>query len=295
MMPNDQLIDPTAAAAEEEDLEQRARPFKALYEHWDRNQWSPGAIDFSRDRESFLALDDEQQEGFRWIFAHRFHAEFKVATILAPFLLRAPDYETQLVLATQIADEYRHMQAVLRVLSEVFGVRAFEEARAMADARLDIIASTLYDALDSQVTPLVTSDDPDDFLRAVCAYHLIAEGVVARTAQTLAANQYAQFGEFPGLLTGQRLVSRDEARHIGFGVSYCRRRMTEDREHTTKVVSDFVEYFAGLSSGLLETALADDMDAQVVSGYGVDAEDFYAEAMRLWQIRLRSIGFLDDD
>ena len=31
----------------------------------------------------------------------------------------------------------------------------------------DIIASTLYDALDSQVTPLVTSDDQDDFLRAV--------------------------------------------------------------------------------------------------------------------------------
>lgn len=295
MTPNEQLIDPAATAAEEEDLEQRARPFKALYEHWDRNQWSPLAIDFSRDRESFLALDEEHREGFLWIFAHRFHAEFKVATVLAPFLLRAPDYETQLVLATQIADEYRHMQAVLRVFSEVFGITAFEEARAMADARLDVIASTLYDALDSQVTPLVTSDDPDVFLRAVCAYHLLAEGVVARTAQTLAAGQYEQFGEFPGLLTGQRLVSRDEARHIGFGVSYCRRRMNEDRTHAMDVITDFVEYFAGLSSGLLETALADDMDAQVISGYGVEADAFYAEAMRFWQIRLRSIGFYDED
>ena len=37
------------------------------------------------------------------------------------------------------------------------------------------------------------------------------------------------------------------------------------------------------------------MDSQVLAGYGVDAEGFYAEAMRLWQIRLRSIGYLDDD
>jgi len=284
-----------ADEAEAEDLEQRARPFKALYEHWDRNQWSPLAIDFTRDRESFLALDDEQREGFRWIFAHRFHAEFKVATILAPFLLRAPDYETQLVLATQIADEYRHMQAVLRVFSEVFGIDRFEEARAMADERLDVIASTLYDALDLQTSTLVTSDDPDVFLRAICAYHLVAEGVVARTAQTLAAGQYEQFGEFPGLLQGQRLVARDEARHIGFGVSYCRRRMSEDRENATEVISGFVEYFSELASGLLATAHSDDMDSQIFSGYGVEASAFYAEAMRFWQIRLRSIGFLDDD
>ena len=36
------------------------------------------------------------------------------------------------------------------------------------------------------------------------------------------------------------------------------------------------------------------MDTQVLAGYGVDARGFYAEAMRLWQMRLRSIGYLDE-
>jgi ribonucleotide reductase beta subunit family protein with ferritin-like domain len=286
--------DLAATAEEERDLEERARPFLALYEHWERNQWSPLSIDFSVDRASYEALDPEAQEAFQWIFAHRFHAEFQVATVLAPFLFRAPDYETQLVFSTQIADEYRHMQSVLRVYEEVFGLTGVERIREIADAQLDQIATVLYAALDEKVKPLETSSDPDDFLTAVCAYHLVAEGVVARTAQTLVAGQYERYGAFPGLLEGQRRVGRDEARHIGIGVSYVRRRMAEDRDHAMEVVTDFVEYFAALADGLLETALADGMDEQVLSGYGVEAEGFYAEAMRFWQLRLRSIGYLDE-
>ena len=40
------------------------------------------------------------------------------------------------------------MQAVFRVYEEVFGIRAPDEVRAIADAHLDSVASTLYDALD---------------------------------------------------------------------------------------------------------------------------------------------------
>lgn len=278
-------------AEEHRDLEERARPFRALYEHWERNQWSPLDLDYREDRASFEALDEESRRGFIWIFAHRFHAEFKVATILAPFLMRAPTYETQVVLSTQVADEFRHMQSVLRVYDEVFGIRDLEEVRAIADRNLDVIASTLYDALESYVAPLETSGDPALFAKAVVAYHLIAEGVVARTAQNLAAGQYERFGSFPGLAAGQRLVARDEARHIGFGVSYLRWRMEVDRETTAAAVDEVVEHFTTLAGELLETALAGGMNDQVLAGYGVEAEGFYAEAMRLWQTRLRSIGY----
>lgn len=282
------------AAAEEQELEEQARPFKALYEHWERNQWSPLELDYSQDAASFAGLDSEAQQGMIWIFAHRFHAEFKVATVLSPFLMRARDYDLQVVLSTQIADEYRHMTSVLRVYDEVFGIRGIDSVRAIADRNMDPIAATLYDRFERRVEPLRTSDDEDLYLQAVVSYHLIAEGVIARTAQNLAAGQYAKYGSFPGLSRGQRLVARDEARHIGIGVSYCRRRMAEDREHALEVVGDVVEEFAELADSLLETALAGGMDSQVLAGYGVDPEGFYAEAMRLWQLRLRSIGFLDE-
>ena len=55
------------------------------------------------------------------VFAHRFHSEFNVAALLAPFLLAAPDYDVQLLLATQVADEHRQIESLLRVYSEVFG------------------------------------------------------------------------------------------------------------------------------------------------------------------------------
>ncbi len=283
------------AEPESDDLEERARPFRALYEHWERHQWSPLEIDYSTDAESFARLDEEAKRGFLWIFAHRFHAEFKVATVLAPFLLRANDYELQAVLATQVADEFRHMMSVLRVYEEVFGISDISAVKAIADAHMDPIAETLYERFERRVSPLETSGDEDLFLQAVVSYHLIAEGVIARTAQNLAAGQYARYGSFPGLTAGQRLVARDEARHIGIGVSYCRQRMARDREGAFAAITDVVEEFADLADNLLETAVSGQMDSQVAAGYGVDPTGFYAEAMRLWQLRLRSIGYLDDE
>lgn len=279
--------------SEEDDLE-RGRPFLALYEHWERNQWSPLDLDLTTDAESFDAFEETQQEGFMWIFAHRFHAEFKVATLLAPFLQHAPFWEMELVIATQIADEHRHLQSVLRVYDEVFSVRGIDNVQALADSHMDPIASTLYDELEGFVDRLGESGAYEDYLAAVLAYHLIAEGVVARTAQNLAGDQFRSFGNFPGLSHGQRLVARDEARHIGIGVQYARRCLDQDGERAEAVVHQMVEKMASLSTSLFEKALAEDMDQQVLDGYGVDADGFYAEAMRLWDLRMRSIGFFRD-
>jgi hypothetical protein len=91
-------------------LEQTATSSSALYEHWERHQWSSLAIDLSVDAATFQLLDQAERDGLVWMFANRFHAEFNVARLLAPFLLAAPDYEMQLLLATQVADEHRHLQ-----------------------------------------------------------------------------------------------------------------------------------------------------------------------------------------
>jgi ribonucleotide reductase beta subunit family protein with ferritin-like domain len=282
----------SAEGAEMEQLEVRASPFKALYAHWERSQWSALELDVTTDRASFLALEPEEQAGVIWIFAHRFHAEFNVARLLAPFLLAAPDYEVQLLLATQVADEHRHLQAVLRIYEEVFGVRGgIEAVRAVADSNLDRVAETLYGRLEHYVARLSRHSNEDEFLAAVVVYHLIAEGVIARTAQNLAANQYERLA-FPGLAEGQRLVARDEARHIGIGVSYARRRMEAAPEEARKVIAGVVEDLVSLAGALLETA-NDGMGELVVAGYGVDPQGFYDEVMRLMELRLRSIGFLD--
>ena len=283
----------TSEGAEARFLERGDGAYDALYAHWERTQWSALALDLGTDRASFAALDAEAQRGMVWIFAHRFHAEFNVARLLGPFLIAAPNFDLQLLLATQVADEHRHLQAVLRVYREVFGVAGgIEAVRELADRNMDVVAQALYGELEHYVGRLTADSDEDDFLAAVVVYHLIAEGVIARAAQNLAAGQYARLA-FPGLAAGQRLVARDEARHIGIGVVYARRRLSEAPERGRAVVGDIVEVFGRLATSLLHEATSD-MEALVMSGYGVEPAGFYAEVMRLLQLRLRSIGFLED-
>jgi ribonucleotide reductase beta subunit family protein with ferritin-like domain len=281
----------TAESNPEDELEHVATPLDALYAHWERTQWSPLDIDYAEDAATFAAMDEHRQHGLVWMFANRFHAEFNVARLLAPFLLAAPSWQMQLLLATQVADEHRHLQAVLRVYEHVFGVHGgIAAVKEVADRNLDPVSKTLlYDTLEEWTLPLLDHRDEESFLRAVFAYHLIGEGVVARTGQNLAAAQYARLRGFPGLVRGQALVARDEARHIGIGVSYIRSRMDSDPGPTRAILEEMTQQLFQLATDTLATADGQ-MSDLVRSGYGVGPQAFYDEAMRLTMTRLRSIG-----
>jgi ribonucleotide reductase beta subunit family protein with ferritin-like domain len=266
------------------------RPFRALYKHWERHQWSPFEIDFSVDADSFAALDETARTGLVRVFAHRFQAEFNVAVLLAPFLLAAPDYDVQLLLATQVADEHRHIESVLRVYSEVFGVQGgIEAVKALADAELDPIAASLYEALDGVVRALQESRDEDSFLRAVVAYHLLAEGSIGRANQTFVASQFDRVGSFPGLREAQRLAVRDEVRHIGIGVSYARRRVARDGQPVRELIAELVDGFHALGESLLHNT-SPDVAGVFVEAYGAAPAMLWAEVRRQLALRLRSIG-----
>jgi ribonucleoside-diphosphate reductase beta chain len=277
-------------AAEIQEFVADPRPFRALYRHWERHQWSPFEIDFSEDAESFATLDEATRTALVWVFAHRFHAEFNVAVLLAPFLLAAPDYDVQLLLATQVADEHRHIESVLRVYSEVFGVEGgIETVKALADGQLDPVAAALYEALDGVVRALEHSRDEDTFLRAVFAYHLLAEGSIGRANQTYVAAQFDRVGSFPGLREAQRLAVRDEVRHIGIGVSYTRRRIARDGEPVRELIMEMVDGFNALGEGLLESTSAE-LAGDFVEAYGAEPATLWEEVRRQLQLRLRSIG-----
>jgi ribonucleotide reductase beta subunit family protein with ferritin-like domain len=265
-------------------------PFRALYEHWERHQWSPFAIDFSADAASFATLDEPTRAGLVRVFAHRFQAEFNVAVLLAPFLLAAPDYDVRLLLATQVADEHRHIESVLRVYSDVFAVEGgIAAVKALADAQLDPVAAALYQALDGVVGSLETSRDEDSFLRAVVAYHLIGEGSIGRANQNFVAAQFDRVGSFPGLRKAQRLAVRDEVRHIGIGVCYARRRLARDGIHARGLIEDIVEGFQALGNSLLEQAAPDVLD-DFAGAYGAEPAMLWAEVLDQLGLRLRSIG-----
>jgi len=281
--------------AHSSELELKATPYEALYAHWERHQWSALAIDLTTDKASFRTLGESERAGLLWIFANRFHAEFNVARLLAPFLSAAPSWELQCLLATQTSDEHRHLELVLRIYEEVFGVRGgIEAVQKVADRGLDAVSKTLlYDKLEEWVLPLDARRDEDSFVQAMFVYHLLGEGVIARAGQNLAARRYDELQGFPGLIEGQRHVARDEARHIGIGVSYLRSRVADDPVHTRELVQQVLDDLLPVAAAMLERAKSD-LGELAVSGYGVDPAGFYGEVMRLLNRRLRSIAFSDE-
>lgn len=178
----------------------------------------------------------------------------------------------------------------MRVYTEVFGITGgFGAVKALADAHLDPVAAACYAALDGVVDALDRNRDEDSFLRAVVAYHLLAEGSIGRANQTFVAAQFERVGSFPGLREAQRLAVRDEVRHIGIGVSYARQRLGRDRPHARAVIEEIVEGFQLLGHSLLDTTDTD-LGDQFVNAYGADPATLWAEVLHQLHLRLRSIG-----
>ena len=283
---------PPAVAGADAEVEERPGSLRALYDHWERNQWALRDIDLSVDAASYAVLAEDRRRELRWILSHRFHGEHSVSSLLSPFLDAAPTHEVRLLIATQIADEYRHLEAVLRIYADVFGVVGFEAAKEAADASIDPVGRFLiYDALERNVLPLRDRSDEDSFLKAVLSYQVIAEGTFARAAQAMAAERYAAYDEgFPGLVELQRLVTRDEARHIGIGVCYARSCMDADPGRTAAVIEETLADLGEIAPHALELARRE-IDRLMQRTYGIDPDTYYAEVVRLLQIRLRSIRY----
>jgi ribonucleoside-diphosphate reductase beta chain len=274
----------------EQELEERAVPFRALYEHWERTRWSLGTLHYEVDRATFEALDESERERMRWLFTHRFDGEATVARLMTPFVSAAPDLDVQLLMSTQLVDEMRHVKAIVRIYEEVFGVTGgLPAVQALADARRDPMTEALYATLESWIDALAADPNPDTYLRAVVAYHLIGEGVVARVSTALSMPAFQRLGDFPGILAGQRLVSRDESRHIGIGVTYARREMAREPARTLRLVDEVVQHSVARFVEVLGMA-TDGLGQAVADNYGATPQEYFMEASRLIAVRLRSIG-----
>jgi hypothetical protein len=151
-----QLLGP--ADDDSQALEQQARPYRALYEHWARAQLAAGGIDFRMDAAMYRGWSPEQPQRLLWIFPHRLHAEFSVATVLAPIITAAPSCESQISLAAKIFDEFNHRQCRLRMYEEVFGVKGgIPASREIAAATCDPVAGFFHDCFESVAGELRTT------------------------------------------------------------------------------------------------------------------------------------------
>jgi ribonucleoside-diphosphate reductase beta chain len=207
-------------------LQERPSPLD-LYNRWEKQQWAVADLDFTQDKEhwqnlsEFPGIGDQLQQTWTLFFI----GEQAVTDTLGPIIHAAPTEEDRIFLATQVVDEARHTVFFMRFFDEVLGISgglsgALDAIRPDAVRGFQRIFDThLADAVNR------VRLDPSDYatwLQGITIYHFVVEGMLALTGQKFILRTLRQFGVMPGFYAGFTAVTRDESRHVNWGVGALR-------------------------------------------------------------------------
>ena len=267
--------------------------YRQLYQLWERQHWLTQEVDFSQDREDWHGFPEEERYQRMYGLSSFFIGEQKVTEELGPMMRAAPTQDMQVFLATQIADEARHVRFFDRFYSEV-GVLESESLAARlkeTEKHLNPAFNVLFDEmLGSRVRTL--AEDPTNMtalVEAVTLYHMVIEGMLALTGQHYIIDFNEREGTLPGFVRGFNFVARDEHRHVAFGARFLRDAVAEDpsyREAIQRALTESLE----IADEVLTPPWAKDQEDYEFFGVSVDeTRDFAAQALTR---RLKVIGMV---
>ncbi len=267
--------------------------YRQLYQLWERQHWLTQEVDFSQDREDWHGFPEEERYQRMYGLSSFFIGEQKVTEELGPMMRAAPTQDMQVFLATQIADEARHVRFFDRFYSEV-GVLESDSLAARlneTEKHLNPAFNVLFDEmLGSRVRTL--AEDPTNMtalVEAVTLYHMVIEGMLALTGQHYIIDFNEREGTLPGFVRGFNFVARDEHRHVAFGARFLRDAVAEDpryREAIQRALTESLE----IADEVLTPPWAKDQEDYEFFGVSVDeTRDFAAQALTR---RLKVIGMV---
>ena len=182
-------------------------------------------LDFTEDRAGWEALSEIQRKSALWIYSMFFFGEDSVTDNLSPYIDAAPKEEQKYFLATQQVDEARHAVFFHRFFKEVIGAGDdIASTLAFTEPQLGWGYRGVFDRLDRMADELRRDRSLPKFAQAIALYHLVVEATMAQPGPALHRGLLRQArARCPGSAPAWRNVSRDEQRHIGFGVKVLSR------------------------------------------------------------------------
>jgi ribonucleoside-diphosphate reductase beta chain len=265
--------------------------YRQLYALWERQNWKATELDFSVDREQWVITPREAQESTIWSLGSFYVGEERVTADLAPFLRAAPTGEIELFLATQLVDEARHAAFFDRFGAEVMCLSAGDFRGRMREVE-QILLSPWREVFDDGLRDVsrriqAKPDDLDLFVEGITTYHMVVEGFLAVTGQTLIRDYMLEHSMYPGFCEGFGLVERDEHRHVAFGVRFLRDAIRDDPRHrhtVERVVLDLVPKAAYVFAPPYVT------DTREYVSYGYTSRQIYGFAYRTLRRRMKVLG-----
>ena len=265
--------------------------YRQLYALWERQNWKATELDFSVDREQWVVTPREAQESTIWSLGSFYVGEERVTADLAPFLQAAPTGEIELFLATQLVDEARHAAFFDRFGAEVMCLSADDFRGRMREVE-QILLSPWREVFDDGLRDVARRiqakpDDLDLFVEGITTYHMVVEGFLAVTGQTLIRDYMVEHSMYPGFCEGFGLVERDEHRHVAFGVRFLRDAIREDPRHRETVERVVLELAPKAAYVFAPPYVTDPSD---YVSYGYTSRQIYGFAYRTLRRRMKVLG-----
>ncbi len=281
------------SVAQKDGIDQRSYAsritYEDLYERWEQGNWLASEIDFSADREGWRSLSHVQRDSAMWIFSMFFYGEDRVADDLAPYIAAAPTEEQKYFLATQQVDEARHSVFFHRFFREVVGVEGatIGETLASTAPQLNWGYRGVFDRLDRMASELARDRSKPKFAQAITLYHLVVEATLAQPGQHFIEDYVAKNDILPGFAAGMHNVSRDEQRHIGFGVKTLSELFDESEECRAAAV----ELLQEVLPYSLAVFTPPNWDLRYTREWGFELEDIFAFGLRSVRAKWKAIGY----
>lgn len=259
-----------------------------LYRRWEEGNWKATDIDFSEDRKGWGEMSDIQRKSALWTYSMFFYGEDRVTDTLSPYIQAAPTEEQAYFLTTQQVDEARHAIFFHRFFKEVIGAgESISSTLAYTLPQLGWGYRGVFDRLDKMADELRKDRSKPKFAQAITLYHLIVEGTLAQPGQHFIEDFFTKEGTMPGFSSGMVNVSRDEQRHIGFGVKVLSELLAESEEckaAVTELLREVMPYSVAVFA-------PPNWDREYTECYGFTLEEIYAFGLRLIKQRWRMIGY----
>jgi hypothetical protein len=281
------------SVAQKDGVEQRSHAnqisYDDLYRRWEEGNWRATEIDFTPDREGWRSLSQIQRASAMWIFSMFFYGEDRVADDLSPYVAAAPTEEQKYFLATQQVDEARHSVFFHRFFKEVIGVEGstLSQTLAATQPELNWGYRGIFDRLDRMASELGRDRSKPKFAQAIALYHMVVEATLAQPGQHFIEDYVAKTDILPGFAEGMHNVSRDEQRHIGFGVKTLSELFAESEECKAAV--------AELLQEVLPYSLAvftpPGWDLRYTREWGFELEDIFAFGIRSVRTKWKATGY----
>jgi len=276
--------------------EQQARDLQLLgpqelYVLWERQHWVSQEIDFSRDREQWANLTDEERDWAVWILASFFIGEERVTTQFSGLVMAYEDEQEEAFLTTQQVDEARHMQFFDRFYREVVGLedqdiegRLARVRKELNDAFVELFDENLVEAGRRLI------DDPRDTeakVDFVTIYHMVIEGTLALTGQHFITEYWEKNDLLPGFVEGFKKVARDEHRHVAYGTWYLKQACARDRHLADRMRAKLTQLLPTASLVLVPRGQDPNEEWEMVGYTSVEINEFAFNALNR---RLKAIG-----